>query len=181
MNNEKKPVSCLNEHRENKTLHSMLESPTEDEKRRVILERHVSFMGMFYYHDKFEPISSKEKLKILQNATTLNNNLCALLYKGALGDSSALADLKTLESETLGITPPMLFQEVVSLDNGDDKVQILTHRVSLHRGDFQTNEANEMRQSLHKHKIGGQFLSQAIDKLNHDKANKNNVVAFKPI
>lgn len=180
MNNDKKPVSCIGEQREKRTLHSVLETPTESENRKTILGRHVSFMGLFHYHDKLEPISSEENIKILQNETTLNKNLGALLYKGALGDTSALADLKTLESETLGITPPMLFQEVLLLDDGSDKIQVLTHRVSLHRGNFQTDEANEMRQSLHKHEIGGQFLSLAMDKLNQDKANKNTVVAFKP-
>lgn len=166
MKNDSSHTICFETYRKERAPLPTREGLTLKERRQVILDRHSSFMGLFSYHEKLEPISSDESLNLLKQATTLNRNLSALLYRGVLGEKSALSDLKQLDLESLGIDGPSLFQEIVLLDEGAEKIQAIMHRVSLYSRDFKTAEANEMRQSLHDYKIGDQFLAQTIDKLN---------------
>ncbi len=166
MKNDSSHTICFETYRKEQSPLASQGGLTQKERRQLILGRHRSLMGLFNYHEKLEPISSDESLNLVKQATTLNRNLSALLYRGALGEDSALSDLKNLESENLGINPPILFQEIVLLDEGPEKIQAIMHRVSLYSRDFKTAEANEMRQSLHDYKIGDQFLAQTIDKLN---------------
>lgn len=174
-----KNALSLNERREQRTLHSLVTGMTESERKKLMLEKHVSFIGLFNYHDKLDPVSSKEYLKILQNESTLNKNIAALLYRGAIGDKSALEDMAILETGSLGIKAPILIQEVALLDGGNDKIQTISHRISLHQGEFKTTEANEARELLHKYEIGGQFLSDKIEKIKLDKSQNNNVIDIK--
>ncbi len=169
MKNASSHTICFEAYRNERSPLSPQERLTQKERRQLILGRHRSLMGLFNYHEKLEPISSDKSLKLLKQEATLNKNLSALLYRGAVGEDSALSDLKQLDLESLGLDGPSLFQEIFLLDEGAEKIQGIMHRVSLYSRDFKTAEANEMRQSLHDYKIGGQVLAQAIEELNLEK------------
>lgn len=166
MKNDSSHTICFETYRKERAPLASQEGLTQKERRQLILDRHRSLMGLFLYHDKLEPISSDESLKLIRQENTLNKNLSALLYRGVLGEDSALSDLKQLDLESLGLDGPSLLQEIFLLDEGAEKIQAIMHRVSLYSRDFKTAEANEMRQSLHDYKIGDQFLAQAIEELN---------------
>ncbi|MBD3767904.1 MAG: hypothetical protein IE928_08150 [Gammaproteobacteria bacterium] len=160
--------------RDNNPFASQKTSPQEI--RRLQLARHDSFLDLIEYKHEVENASNSEILSIVTDDETVHALLASLLSKNAHGNADASNDVEMLEMSSLGIHTPMTIEEIRLLPNAYNTIQVIKHRISAHKGELLTAEANQIRKLLHKHLIGPQFIMETVQSFN---SNTGKLVPFK--